>query len=81
MNDDHELGDPTFIRRLQWGFVLATLGLAALDFTVEHHPHFGIDGSTTFPAWYGFLTCAAMVLFAKKVWAVFFKRGDTYYDD
>jgi hypothetical protein len=81
MKDDTELGDPMLISRLRWGFVLATLGLAALDFTVEHHPHFGLDGLPTFPAWYGFLTCAAMVVFSKKLWAIFFKRKDTLYDD
>jgi hypothetical protein len=79
--DQNELGDPILIKRLQYGFVIVTLLLALLDLTVEHHPHFGVDGSATFPAWYGFVTCAAMVIFSKKIWALFFKRKDDYYDD
>lgn len=81
MKDKSELGDPVLIKRLQIFFVVATLGLAAADFAVEHHPHFGIDGTPSFPAWYGFLTCAAMVIFSKKIWAIFFKRKDTFYDE
>ena len=81
MKDKNELGDPVLIRRLQIFFVVATLALAGADFAVEHHPHFGIDGSPAFPAWYGFGTCALMVIFSKKIWAIFFKRKDTFYDE
>ncbi len=80
--DQNELGDPILIKRLQYGFVGVTLLLALLDIlSVEHHPHFGADATLAFPAWYGFLTCAGMVVFSKKIWALFFKRKDDYYDD
>jgi hypothetical protein len=48
---------------------------------VEHHPHFGIDGSYAFHAWYGFAVCAGMVLVSKFVVGLLLKRRDTYYDD
>jgi hypothetical protein len=76
----HWLVRPSTIRRLWWwgcGF-LAVLTLA--DVVVHGHPHFWIDGTFGFYSWYGLLTCAAMVLFAKGL-AVFLKRDDTYYDD
>ncbi|MEM7193388.1 MAG: hypothetical protein AAF402_00470 [Pseudomonadota bacterium] len=55
------------------------------EFFVHHHPHFeqegvAIDTSFGFFAWYGFLTCAAMVVGA-KILGIFLKREDSYYDD
>jgi hypothetical protein len=47
---------------------------------VHGHSYFWIDGTFGFYSWYGLLTCAAMVLFAKGL-GVFLKRDDTYYDD
>lgn len=79
-HSDHWLVRPTTIRRL-WivsGVVLAVTVL--LDLVVEHHPHFGIDGTFGFGAWFGFAACVAMVLFAKLVGMVL-KRPDTYYDN
>ncbi len=87
MNDDkikieelHWLVKPKTIRNLwRGGFaVLAVLVLG--DLIVAPHPYFGIDGSFGFYAWYGFFTCAAMVIGAKGL-SVFLKRNDTYYDD
>jgi len=76
----HWLVRPETIRKL-WIWGCAILGLLVLgDMFVTPHPYFGIDGSFGFNAWYGFVTCAAMVIGAKGL-SVFLKRSDTYYDD
>ena len=46
----------------------------------EHHPHFGLDGTFGFGAWFGFAACVVLMLFAKALGAIL-KRPDTYYDD
>ena len=67
--------------RLIWRVGLAVLALAvSVDFFVHGHPNFQIDGTFGFYAWFGLVTCVAMVLFAKAL-GVFLKRKDTYYDD
>jgi hypothetical protein len=78
-NDDHWLTRPATIRRLWVVFILVLIVLVALDLVVAHHPHFGIDGTFGFGAWFGFLSCVALVVFAKALGAVL-KRPDTYYD-
>lgn len=55
------------------------MALVVADFAVHGQPHFGVDGVFGFYAWYGLLTCVAMVLFAKAL-GVILKRDDTYYD-
>lgn len=82
MNDQqhlHWLVRETTIRRLwRWG-IIGLAVLTAADLIVHGHPLFEIDGTFGFFSWYGFATCAAMVLFAKGL-GVFLKRKDTYYD-
>lgn len=60
--------------------VILLLILTALDFVIEPHPYFGLDGTFGFHSWYGFATCAAMVV-AAKLLGLFLKRPDTYYDE
>ena len=66
--------------------VLWIIGLAVLavlvygDTYLTPHQHFVIDGTFGFHAWYGLLTCIAMVLVAKFL-GKFIGRKDTYYDD
>jgi hypothetical protein len=76
----HWLVQPETIRRLwQWGLgVLAVVTL--LDLAIAATPHFGVDGTFGFYAWYGLVTCAAMIVFAKAL-GFFLKRPDTYYGD
>lgn len=73
-------------RRKLWMFQFGILILALLpELFMHHHAHFEkqgihIDASFGFYAWYGFLTCAAMVVGAKLL-GVFLKRKDDYYDE
>lgn len=77
--DDHWLVRPKSIRLL-WGIFIAILVLTVLgDLVVEHHPHFGVDGTFGFAAWFGFLSCVVLVVGAKALGALL-KRRDTYYD-
>jgi hypothetical protein len=76
--DLHWLVRPATIRKL-WiggGVVLAALVLA--DALIHPHALFRIDGTFGFYAWYGLVTCMAMVLAAKGL-GVFLKRRDDYY--
>jgi hypothetical protein len=78
-DSDHWLTRSATIRRL-WGvFILVLVALVALDLVVSHHPYFGLDGTFGFGAWFGFLSCVALVVFAKALGAAL-KRPDTYYD-
>ena len=78
--DLHWLVRPRTIRRLWMGFAAVLALLVAADLFIHPHPHFGLDGTFGFYSWYGLLTCAAMVLFAKAL-GLWLKRDDTYYDD
>ena len=77
---DHWLARPSSIRLL-WRAFIAVLALTVTaEFAVELHPHFRIEALPGFGAWYGFLACAGMIVFAKAL-AVFLKRPDTYYEE
>jgi hypothetical protein len=78
--DDHWLVRPATIKALWIGSSIFLAFLVLLDLVVEHHPHFGIDGTFGFGAWYGFLSCVVLVLFAKGL-GLILKRPDTYYDN
>ena len=77
---DHWLVRPSTIKALWIGSSIMLAILVLLDLFVEHHPHFGIDGTFGFGAWYGFLACVVLVLFAKGL-GLILKRPDTYYDN
>ena len=76
----HWLLRPRTIRRLWIGSAVVLSLLVLADLLIHPHATFGIDGTFGFYAWYGLLTCMAMVLFA-KVLGVLLKRPDTFYDD
>jgi hypothetical protein len=69
-----------------WLLLILILSLALLpDLFLHHHAHFPelgfkLDTRVGFFAWYGFITCAAMVVGA-KILGIFLKRPDDYYDD
>jgi hypothetical protein len=77
---DHWLVRRSTIRLLA---VLGVLVLAATlvpDVFMDHHSEFGLDGTIGFGAWFGFVSCVVMVLFAKGL-AALVKRRDDHYDD
>ncbi|GAA0569017.1 hypothetical protein [Caenispirillum bisanense] len=55
------------------------VALIVADPFVEGHPHFGVDGTFAFYAWFGFAAAVAVVIVAKVV-GVFLQRTDSYYD-
>jgi sterol desaturase/sphingolipid hydroxylase (fatty acid hydroxylase superfamily) len=66
---------------LLWKIFIAILVVTVLaELLIHKHEYFGLDGSFGFSAWYGFLTCTAMVV-AAKVLGYVLKRGEDYYDD
>jgi hypothetical protein len=77
--DDHWLTRPKTIRRLWIAFIVVLAGLVLLDIVVLHDTHFYLETIFGFGAWFGFLTCIALIVFAKAL-GVFLKRTDTYYD-
>ena len=76
----HWLVRPGTIRWLWWifGGVLA-LTVAAQLF-IHVHDYFGVDGWFGFSAGFGFLSCVAMVVFAKLL-GLLIKRPEAYYED
>jgi hypothetical protein len=78
-SNDHWLVRPDTIRKLWVVFAIVLAAVVLMDGFIEHHPYFGVDGSFGFGAWFGFLSCVGLVLFAKALGAVL-KRPDTYYD-
>ena len=56
-----------------------TYGSVVADVVVHKHATFGIEGTFGFYAWYGFITCVGMVVFAKLL-GVLLKRPENYYD-
>ena len=76
----HWLVQPGMIRVL-WIGLIVTLAITVLfDLVVVQYVVFGAEGIFGFAAWYGFLTCVAMILAAKGL-GFFLKRSDRYYDD
>lgn len=75
----HWLCRPETIRKLWIGGIALLAVVALLDVVIHKHAYFGVDGTFGFYSWYGFLTCVAMVVFA-KVLGIILKRGDDYYE-
>ena len=78
--EKHWLVRPENIRKLIYLSAAVLAFAALLDFAIDAHGEFGIDGSLFFYSWYGFATCVGMVVFAKLL-GIFLKRKDSYYDD
>ena len=76
---NHWLTRESTIKQL-WLLFIAVLAFTVIaDLFIEHHPHFGIDGTFGFGAWFGFASCIVLIVLAKLLGAVL-KRRDTYYD-
>jgi len=78
--NDHWLARPQTVRYLWLGFIGVLAVVVAADLFITHHPHFGIDGTFGFGAWFGFLSCVILVA-GSKVLGALVKRPDTYYDN
>jgi hypothetical protein len=76
---DHWLARPSTIRLLWVVFIVVLAALVGLDLVVTHHPNFDLDSRFGFGAWFGFLSCVVLIVFAKALGALL-KRPDTYYD-
>lgn len=75
--------DPWLVRpstiRLLWRVLWAVLALTVLaQVVIKVKGYFVIDGWFGFGALFGFLSCLAMVLFAKGL-GYFLKRDENYY--
>lgn len=68
------------MRLLGVGFAAVILLVLLLDFFVERHVQFGLEGTRFFYAWFGFAACAAIVLFS-KVLGVLLSRPEDFYKD
>ena len=77
---DHWLVREDTISRLWMIFSAVLITVVLADLFVVHHPHFGIDGTFGFGAWFGFLACVVLVVGSKAL-GVVLKRPDTYYDE
>lgn len=67
--------------RTLWIIYFAILIVTVVaGFFVHQHESFGIEDSFGFFAWYGFITCVSMVIFAKLLGFIL-KRPENYYDD
>ena len=76
---DHWLTRPQSITLLWRGFSAVLALTVAAEFLLAHEPYFGIDGVFGFNAWFGFLACAALIVFARGL-GVLLKRPDDYYE-
>lgn len=78
--DDHWLVRESTIKRLKIVLAVVLAATVLADLVVEHHPYFGLDGTFGFGAWFGFVSCVALIVIAKTL-GTFLKRPDTYYDN
>lgn len=76
---DHWLARPRTIKLLWRLFIAVLAGMVLFDLVVEHHPYFSLEGSFGFGAWFGFISCVILIVFAKGL-GFFLKRRDTYYE-
>ncbi len=68
------------IRTIWIIFIVILLATVLAGLFVHQHESFGIEDSFGFFAWYGFITCVGMVVFAKLL-GLFLKRPENYYQE
>lgn len=78
--DDNWLVRDSTIKLLWVLFVIILAATVLADFFIHPHAFFTLAGTFGFGAWFGFLSCVILILFAKAL-GFFLKRPDTYYDD
>lgn len=63
-----------------WLTFLIILPLTLLmDLFVTPHVEFGIEGTIFFYAWFGFFSCAVIIIFSRFL-GIFLKRKENYYN-
>ena len=77
---DHWLVRPRTIRLLWIGFSVILALTVLAEFFIKIKGYVGVDNWLGFGAVFGFLSCVAMVVFAKLLGYVL-KRGEDYYDN
>lgn len=77
----HWLVRPKTIKGLWVVGILTLAAITIMSLSIHPHATFGIEATPAFYSWYGFVTCVAMVVFAKFVLGKILSRKDTYYDD
>ena len=80
VKDVHWLVRPRTIQILWKSGLILLVALVLADLLITPHPYFSIDGTFGFYAWYGFFSCAFMVIGA-KAFGLLVKRKDSYYED
>lgn len=78
--DDNWLVRDSTIKLLWVLFVIILAATVLADFFIHPHAFFPLAGTFGFGAWFGFLSCVILILFAKGLGFIL-KRPDTYYDD
>lgn len=63
-------------RRLLLAALAVLALLVAIDFFLDHHPYFGIDGTPGFAAWYGLGAALAAIVLALGWTRVVGRNGD-----
>ena len=76
---DHWLVRPRTIRALWAAFIAVLVATVIADLFIDHHAAFGIEATIGFYAWYGFLSCVALIVLSLGL-GVILKRPDSYYD-
>lgn len=77
---DHWLVRDSTIRWLWIIFVIILAATVLMDLVIHQHPFFALAGTFGFGAWFGFLSCVILIVFAKGLGSIL-KRPDTYYGD
>ncbi len=78
-HDKHWLLRKRNIHKLWIVFIAILVATVVAGFFVHQHEVFGIEDSFAFYAWYGFITCVGMVVFAKLL-GLLLKRPEDYYE-
>lgn len=77
---DHWLVRPGTIRRLWQLFIGILMFTLFAQYFVHVHGYFMVDEAPAFYAFFGFVSCLAMVVVAKLL-GLLLKRKDTFYDE
>jgi len=75
----HWLVRPMTIKLLWLGGLAMLAFVTWLGTTIYTYDKFTLEGTIGFYSWYGFVTCVAMVVFAKLL-GLGLSKKDTYYD-